>query len=250
MSDHDARSAGEPESESEPAGTDGDAAHEIAHPRFAALYDLLPQGVLFEPHREYLARELSGRVLEIGAGNGAMFPFVADAADASDLEYHAIEPDPHMRRRAAETAQETGLAVDLRDARAESLPYPDDVFDAVLSGMVFCTVQDPDAALAEIARVLRPGGEFRFLEHVHADGWRGTGQNLLNPLWERAAGGCQLNRETVDLFVAHEDFAVAEIERVPFGIFPATPFVRGTLHRRRDGLGEVELSDRLSEMVL
>lgn len=206
--------------------------HEIAHPYFAALYDLLPQSFLLAPHREYLAADLTGRVLELGCGTGEMFSFVRDGA-ADDLEYHAIEPDPHMRTRAASTAREVGLPVDLRDARAESLPYPDDSFDAVVSGMVFCTIQEPDAALEEVARVLKPGGEFRFLEHVRADGWRARGQRLLNPLWKRVAGGCQLTRETVPRFVCQGALETVEIDRLAFGIFPATPFVRGTLRRRR-----------------
>ncbi|RQG99069.1 class I SAM-dependent methyltransferase [Natrarchaeobius oligotrophus] len=200
---------------------------EIAHPAFAAVYDLLPNSLLLRSHREYLARDLSGRVLEIGAGDGAMFPYVA----GEDVEYHAIEPDPHMRRRAVEAARDGDLAVDLRDARAESLPYPDESFDVVLASLVFCTIADPDAALEEAARVLRPGGEFRFLEHVRAGGWRGRGQDLLDPLWTRAAGGCHLNRETVPRFVSHDALAVDELERVRFGVFPVTPFVRGTLRR-------------------
>ena len=222
------------DSAAEPASrTDPD--HDIEHPVFAALYDLLPQSALIRPHREYLARDLSGRVLELGCGNGEQFPFVVDGR-AGDLEYHAIEPDPHMRKRAVENAREAGLAVDLRDARAESLPYPDDAFDVVLSGVVFCTVQDPDAALEEVARVLEPGGEFRFLEHVRSDGWRAAGQDLLTPLWERAAGGCHLNRNTVDRFVAHDAFEVVDAERLEFGVFPVTPIVRGTLRRRREGV--------------
>ncbi|SDR04061.1 class I SAM-dependent methyltransferase [Natronobacterium texcoconense] len=217
--------------ESETTGRDHDG--EIDHPVFAALYDLIPQSLFLRTHREYLARDLSGRVLEIGVGNGAMFPYVVEGA-SDDLEYHAIEPDPNMRSRANRRARESGLSVDLQDARAESLPYRDDTFDVVLSGMVFCTVQDPDAALAEVARVLKPGGEFRFLEHVGTDGWRRSGQDLLNPVWEQAAGGCQLNRDTVDRFADRDEFAVAEIRRLEFGIFPVTPFVRGTLCRRRE----------------
>ena len=208
---------------------------EISHPVFAAVYDLCPEPAVVEAERAYLARDLSGRVLELGCGTGDMFPFVVDAA-ADDLEYHAIEPDPHMRKRAANAARETGLAVDLRDARAESLPYPDESFDIVLAGVVFCTIQDPDAALEEVVRVLKPGGEFRFLEHVHADGWRGTGQELLDPLWKRGAGGCHLTRETVARFVGHDGLAVEEIDRLDIGVFPATPIVRGTLRRRRNGV--------------
>ncbi|QFU81405.1 class I SAM-dependent methyltransferase [Natronorubrum aibiense] len=211
--------------------------HGIAHPLFATLYDRLPQSALLAPHRNYLVDDLSGRVLELGCGTGDMFPFVADATPTA-FEYHAIEPDPHMRTRAARTADDVGLEVDLRDARAEALPYPDDSFDVVLASVVFCTIQDPDTALEEVVRVLKPGGEFRFFEHVHADGWRGTGQTLLNPVWERVAGGCQLTRETIPRFVGHDALAVEEVDRLEFGLFPATPFVRGTVRRRRNGLLE------------
>ncbi|AGB37724.1 class I SAM-dependent methyltransferase [Natronococcus occultus] len=202
---------------------------EIAHPFVAAVYDtVVPDRLLFRTHREYLTAELSGRVLDIGAGTGANFPYLDDGVD-----YHAIEPDPHMRRQAAEKAREVGCEVTLRDARAESLPDSDDSADVVLSSLVFCTIADPDRALEEVARVLKPGGELRFLEHVRADGWRATGQELLNPLWSRAAGGCQLTRDTVERFVCHDAFAVEDVERAEVGIFPATPIVRGTLRRRR-----------------
>ncbi|WP_436344915.1 class I SAM-dependent methyltransferase [Natronorubrum sp. FCH18a] len=222
------------EQHSPPAATTQD---EIAHPVFAALYDLCPEPDQLTAQRAYLARDLSGRVLELGCGTGDMFPVVVDGA-AGDLEYHAIEPDPHMRKRAADAARETGLDVDLRDARAESLPYPDEHFDAVIAGVVFCTVQDPDAALEEAVRVLKPGGEFRFLEHVRADGWRGTGQELLEPLWKRGAGGCHLTRETVPRFVGHDGLAVEEVDRLDVGVFPATPVVQGTLRRRQNGVLE------------
>ncbi|WP_276254445.1 class I SAM-dependent methyltransferase [Halomontanus rarus] len=209
--------------------------NEISHPVFAALYDRLPGDQMLEPHHEYLAADLSGRVLDLGAGTGALFPTVLEAVEGGtrELEYHAVEPDPHMRRRAERRAADLGLAVDVRDGCAEALPYPDDAFEYVLASVVFCTIEDPDAALEEVARVLKPGGEFRFVEHVHADGWRATAQDVLNPLWERAAGGCQLNRETLERFVGHEAFDVLEVERLSLGVFPATPFVRGRLQRRR-----------------
>ncbi len=214
--------------------TDETAREEIAHPFVATVYDwIVPERTLFEPQRQYLTADLSGRVLDIGAGTGANFPHVALEDEVT--EFHAIEPDPYMRRQAAAKARAVDCRVDLRDARAETLPYPDDAFDVVLAGLVFCTIADPETALTEVTRVLKPGGEFRFLEHVHADGWRARGQDLLNPLWERVAGGCQLTRDTVDRFVSHDDLVVEEIERLSVGVFPATPIVRGTLVRRRDG---------------
>lgn len=207
---------------------------EIANPRFAWLYDLAPEERLLASHREYLVRDLIGRVLDLGAGTGSLFSHVAKEAERgeSDISLSAIEPDPHMRRRAGERAADLDLTVDLRDARAESLPFADDSFDAVVASVVFCTIGEPETAIREIARVLKPGGEFRFLEHVHADGPTATLQDLINPVWARAAGGCQLNRDTIDLFVSRTEFDVVEIERLDRGLFPATPFVRGRLRRR------------------
>ncbi|WP_114576477.1 class I SAM-dependent methyltransferase [Saliphagus sp. LR7] len=207
---------------------------EISHPRFARLYDLAPDERILEAHRDYLVRNLSGRLLDLGAGTGSLFSHVAEqAARGEGISLAAIEPDPHMRRRAAARASELGLEIDLRDARAESLPFPDDSFDAVVASVVFCTIGEPEAAVGEVARVLKPGGEFRFLEHVHADGPTGRLQDLINPVWARAAGGCQLNRDTLELFVSRDAFDVVEIERLDRGLFPATPFVRGRLRRRR-----------------
>ena len=209
-----------------------DPRHATERDLFAALYDRLPDRLLVGPHREYLAADLAGTVLDLGAGTGAMFPYVDDVADGT-LEYHAIEPDPKMRHRAASNAADVDVAVHLRDAGGEELPYADDSFDVVLSSLVFCTIPEFDAALDEVARVLRPGGELRFLEHVRNDGWRARAQDTLTPLWSRAAGGCQLNRETVARFVDHDAFAVLEVERANVGVFPATPIVRGRLRRRQ-----------------
>lgn len=211
------------------------------HRLFAAIYDpvmALPERVSLPPHRRYLVEGLSGRVLEVGAGTGANFPYLAERAAETSLEVHAVEPDPHMRRRASETAREAGLSVELRDTGAEALPYEDGSFDAVLVSIAFCTVPDPERSLDELARVLRPGGELRFLEHVRAAGLQGQLQALVEPVWKRVAGGCHVTRDTVGLFETHEAFDVVDVERVGFGLFPARPFVRGTLVRRENRGGE------------
>ncbi|WP_331233535.1 class I SAM-dependent methyltransferase [Natronorarus salvus] len=201
--------------------------YEISHPLFAAVYDpLVPEERLFADHREYLAEGLGGTVLDLGTGTGANLPHLGD------VDLHAVEPDPHMRRRAERRARDLGIAVEIRGDRAEALSYRDGTFDAVLSAVVFCTIADPDAALAEVARVLKPGGEFRFLEHVRDDGWREHLQRAIDPVWTRLAGGCHLTRDTVGAFVSHDAFDVVEIERVDAGVTPARPFVRGRLRRR------------------
>ena len=208
---------------------------DVAHRLFAALYDpvmALPERVSLPRHRRYLVDGLSGRVLDVGAGTGANVPYLAERARETELSVHAVEPDPYMRRRAERAAREAGLSVDLRDAGAEWLPYEDDYFDAAIAGIVFCTIPDPAAALEELARVLRPGGELRFLEHVAATGVRARLQRLVEPVWKRIAGGCHVTRDTVGLFAAHESFDVVDVERTGFGLFPADPFLRGTLVRR------------------
>jgi ubiquinone/menaquinone biosynthesis C-methylase UbiE len=206
-----------------------------SHPLFAAVYDPLMQNAeeqLLPRHREYLARDLSGRVLDVGSGTGAMFPYFV--ALAGEVEFHGVEPDPHMRKRARREARTIGLPIDLRERSAESLPYPDDHFDVVVAGLVFCTIPDPEAALEEIGRVLKPGGEFRFLEHVHDVGWRARLQSVVEPAWEQIAGGCRLTRETGELFTGHEAFEVVDFERFELGAAVVRPFVRGTLVRRED----------------
>ena len=211
------------------------------HPLFAAIYDpvtWVAERTMLPPHREYLARNVDGRVLDLGAGTGAMFPYFVGADGEIDL--HAVEPDPHMRKRAAERADKLELDVDLRPARAESLPYADESFDVVVASMVFCTIPDVGDALAEVVRVLEPGGEFRFLEHVAADGWRERLQTAIAPAWRRVAGGCHLTRRTPAHLVRPAALDVLELERLETGITPVRPFVRGRLVRRRNDRTEPE----------
>lgn len=228
-----------------------DGTERPSHPWFARLYDPVMRASeerLFPPHREYLARNLSGDVLDLGAGTGAMLPYYEEPVRSGAATVTLLEPDPHMRERAVASAQERDLDVTVSDARAESLPFADDSFDMVVASMVFCTVSDPHAALDEVARVLRPGGEFRFLEHVAEDGPLRAVQRILAPLWRRVAGGCHLTRRTGALFGNHQAFSVTDIERFHLGIFPVRPFVRGTL-TRRDAAAELRADPSVRERV-
>lgn len=196
-----------------------------SHRLFAALYDTAtsPFERVVEEHRRYLARGASGEVLDVGAGTGANFPYFADAATV-----HAVEPDPHMRKRAHRRAAREDVNIEIRGDLAESLSYDDATFDRVTAGLVFCTVEEPQGALDEIARVLRPDGEFRFLEHVGDDGVGRFLQETANPVWRRCAGGCRLDRDTVSMFEVHDSFETVEVERFR-GVPPVSPLVRGTL---------------------
>ncbi|MDL5361824.1 class I SAM-dependent methyltransferase [Halalkalicoccus sp. NIPERK01] len=195
------------------------------HPLFAALYDPLTRVAerRLRPERAWLTEGLSGRVLDLGCGTGAMFPYLC----GRDLDLHALEPDPHMRKRAKRRAADLDCSIGIREGRAESLPYPDASFDAVVVSLVLCSVSDVEESVAEIARVLAPGGECRFLEHVRAEGWRARVQEALTPCWRRAAGGCRLDRETPAAFVSNPDLRVETLQRVPVGLPPVAPTLRG-----------------------
>lgn len=200
------------------------------HPIVAALYD--PAQLYFErlqgpEHREYLARGLDGRILEIAVGTGAMIPYyerqVGDGAVV-----HGVEPDPGMWSQAREKLEDSDCSMRLVSARGEALPYPDGAFDHVIDSGLLCSVPSVDAALAEIRRVLAPDGEYRFLDHVRSDGIVGRSQDVLTPLWRWTFGNCHLNRRLQPALEESERFRIEEIARVSAGHWPVREFLRGT----------------------
>lgn len=143
--------------------------------------------------RRELLGGLSGRVLEVGPGNGINFEHYPAAVE----ELVAIEPEPYMRRAASETARVLSLAVRVEDGTAARIPAPDGSFDAAVVAGVLCSVPDQGAALAELRRVLRPGGELRFYEHVRSRRLRfARYQGWVDRFWPRLMGGCRTTRET------------------------------------------------------
>ncbi|NVJ00715.1 methyltransferase domain-containing protein [Myxococcus sp. AM009] len=142
--------------------------------------------------RRKLVRGLSGHVLEVGTGTGLALPGYPDTVTAVT----AIDVDEAALARAQRRRPDARLLY----ASVESLPFPDASFDAVVSSLVFCSVEAPARALAEVLRVLRPGGALRMLEHVRAPSpTLATVQDLLTPAWMRVSGGCRLDRDTFDL---------------------------------------------------
>ena len=136
---------------------------------------------------------LRGTVLEIGAGRGRNFDLLAPG-----VTWIGAEPDPGFRERLAETARRHGHREPPLPASAESLPLADASVDAVLATVVLCSVRDQDAALAEIGRVLRPGGAFVFAEHVGATlgSFKRRAQRAFAPLSRRFDHGCDPTRDT------------------------------------------------------
>ncbi len=149
-----------------------------------------------------------GDVLEIGFGSGQNLPFYG--ADARTLV--AVDPAEELRTLAA--AREAAFPIPLRFVRggAESLAFPDRSFDTVVCTWSLCTISDPDMALQEIRRVLKPNGALLFAEHVAApDASVLLWQKRLNPVWKRVAGGCNLQRSTLQSIRA-AGFRVDQLE--------------------------------------
>lgn len=193
-----------------------DAAERVNHPLFARFYirttsaRMLPEE---EDHRRRLVRGLSGRVIEIGAGNGLNFQFYPETVET----VLAVEPEPLLRAAAAEAAGRVPVPIRVADGVAGRLPVGDESFDAGVVSLMLCSVPDQHSALAELFRVIRPGGELRFYEHVVASRPAAVSlQRLADAtIWPRALGGCHLSRDT-GAAIERAGFVVERLERFPF----------------------------------
>jgi ubiquinone/menaquinone biosynthesis C-methylase UbiE len=152
-------------------------------------------GFLFGPSwRENLVAPLTGDVLEIGVGEGANLPFYGE-----QVRLVAVEPHAARAEAARRTAARLGLAARIETASAEQLPFPDQGFDHVVSSLVFCSVSDPALVLAEIGRVLRPGGFLHLYEHVRPQSPALAALfAFVTPGWRKIAHNCHLDRPTVE----------------------------------------------------
>jgi SAM-dependent methyltransferase len=149
------------------------------------------------PLREFVAGGASGRVLELGAGTGANLEHY-DWARVESLE--VTEPDPFMleylRRKLDALPAEVRARVHVHEAPAEKLPFEDATFDTAVVTLVLCSVADPARSIAELRRVLKPGGELRLIEHVRAEGRLASLQRWVQPVYGYVSGECQLSRDT------------------------------------------------------
>ena len=158
---------------------------------------------------------LGGNVLEIGPGTGPNLVYYP-----SGIRWLGVEPNPYMVPYLRTAAARAGLPVDLRPGTAERLPAEDNSMDTVVSTLVLCSVHDPDGVLREIRRVLKPGGQFLFLEHVAAP--PGTRlrrvQTAIRPLWKIIGDGCHPDRDT-GAAIERAGFAEVRYEnfRLPLG---------------------------------
>jgi SAM-dependent methyltransferase len=180
-------------------------------------------------HRARLLAGLAGTVVEVGAGHGLNFahypPEVARVI--------AVEPNTDLRERAAAAAEAAPVPVEVRDGVADALPFDDASVDAAVTSLVLCSVPDQATALAEIRRILRPGGRLRFYEHVIPDRQPKRILALLadrSGVWPKLAGGCHPARDTTAA-IAAAGFDITSVERFMFAasaVEPSVPHVLGT----------------------
>ncbi len=199
-------------------------------PRFARAYERMSavaeQGAM-AGYRHRLLAGLSGRVIEIGAGNGMNFAHYPREV----TQVVAVEPEDLLRAAAVKTAAGSPVPVEVVAGHADALPYEDGSFDAAVLSLVLCSVADQAVTLAEARRVLRPGGELRFFEHVRSrHPVVGLVQRVVTPVWSLSAGGCHLDRDTARA-IADSGLVVEGLDRFAFRpatLAPKLPHILGT----------------------
>jgi ubiquinone/menaquinone biosynthesis C-methylase UbiE len=195
---------------------------------FAAVYDRAlrsSEEAGLADRRAALLSRASGRAIEVGAGTGLNLRHYPAAV----TELVLTEPDPLMARRLRARLGEAGVPAELVEAPAERLPFPDASFDTAVFTLVLCTVPEPDRALAEVARILRPGGQALFLEHVRSrDPRLARWQDRLERPWRFVGDGCHCNRDTLATLEA-SPLAVEEVEHgeLPKAVPIVEPLVVG-----------------------
>ena len=198
---------------------------------FSAVYDrgfkATEEAGLREMRRELLAK-VRGRVLELGAGTGLNLEHYPAGIESLTL----VEPDPHMTKQLREKLVRSGKSSEISvvEAPGERLPFPDESFDTVVVTLVFCTVPDQAATLTQVKRVLAPGGQLLFLEHVRAEeAGLAKWQDRLERPWRFLGDGCHCNRDTGSA-IRDTGFEIDRLERreLPKGPAIVKPLITGS----------------------
>lgn len=206
------------------------------HPLFAQLAGPALEKAGIAQRRRKLLAGLGGEVIEIRAGNGLNL-----SHDPPEVTRpFALEPDPNLRALAQDRASGTSVPVEMRDARAERLPFPDASFDAAAVCLTLCSIADPHAALAEVHRILRPGGQLRFFELVQArsPAMRRVQRALAATVRPRLMDSCHTGRDTRTT-ITTADFTLTTGDRFDFPKtripVPAGTHILGTAVRSDHG---------------
>jgi len=179
---------------------------------------------LYGDRKRRLFADVEGTVVEIGPGTGVNLPYLPDG-----IRWVGLEPNPHMHDYLWDRL--TGRAIDasLRTAPAQDTGLRDDYADVIVSTLVLCSVPDLAETLAELRRILRPGGRLLFIEHVAAppDSWLGRLQRGIGPVWRRLADGCHPDRDTGSVLES-AGFSSVNYERFTTGLPVVSPHIVGT----------------------
>jgi ubiquinone/menaquinone biosynthesis C-methylase UbiE len=207
---------------------------QVHHPIFARIYLRISAQADERggaEHRDKLLAGLSGKVIEVGAGNGGNFAHYPPEVE----EVLAVEPESLLRENAEKAARGAPVGITVVDGLADTLPAEDGSFDAAIASLVLCSVPDQAHALAEIHRVLRPGGELRFYEHVISN--RPMAARIQRfadaTFYPHIAGGCHAARDTGTAIEA-AGFDVESLERFDFkpgALAPSIPHILGRARR-------------------
>jgi SAM-dependent methyltransferase len=195
----------------------------VRHPLCARLYvkqaDAAESRGLADQRRRMLAG-LAGQVVEIGAGNGLNFAHYPPTV----TRVHAFEPEPYLRTLAMRAAERSAVPVSVGDRTAEDLPLEDASVDAGVASLVLCSVRDLGGAVAELHRVVRPGGQLRFNEHVASQRpfQRAVQRTADATIWPTISGGCHLARDT-EAALEEGGFRMERVERFVFSVSALDP---------------------------
>jgi ubiquinone/menaquinone biosynthesis C-methylase UbiE len=208
--------------------------NKVHHPVFARAYERIShvaEAKGASQYRNRLLAGLHGRVIEVGAGNGLSFSHYPRTV----TEVVAVEPESFLRARAEDAARSVSVPMTILDGTADALPAPDAGFDAGVASLVLCSVPDEATALAELHRVIRPGGDLRFFEHVVS---KRAGPARVQRIADRTirpflSGGCHAGRDTLAAIEA-AGFVIEHSERFSFRPNPidvTSPHILGTARR-------------------
>ena len=185
--------------------------------------DIAMSDETLQQYRQQLLEDVSGEILEIGFGTGLNLPHYPDSVK----KITTIDPNPGMKKRARSRIAASNIDVDYRVLNGESLPMADASFDSVVCTWTLCSIPQADAAIAEVYRLLKPGGKFFFIEHgMSKDSTVQTWQNRLTPIQKIIADGCHLNRNIKN--IVEQKFSNVTIEQF---YAPQLPKIIGYMYR-------------------
>jgi len=175
---------------------------------FPRVLDLVMRQKQMTPFRERIGKAAEGRVLDMGIGSGLNLPFYGPRTS----QVFGVDPSEELLRFAEERARKTSVSIELLKGSGEALPLDDKSIDTVVMTFTLCTIPDAEKAVAEIRRVLKPGGVLLFAEHGRApDAGVARWQDRLTPIWRRIAGGCHLNRQP-DVLIRSAGFGIDSLK--------------------------------------